>query len=283
MNDLLHKIYTKCFARYPISYKLFIELLRPEISHLIYARKDDLVIGYSMIHDNSISLLCIDPDYQNRGYGSDLLKKSEDYIKSHSQNEIILGRGNYYLLQGVPEENEDVITFFKNRGYKAEWTSVNMELLLDRFSRENLDIPSCSELIEFEFYEETKRDLLLDAVKDAEESWVPIFEDCIDPVMLAMINNEIAGFQILSPEGGRFKSSNEKVGAIGCVGVVPGARERGVGTQLVLNGIEWLKSQNCRTIELLYVELVDWYGKMGFYVTHKQWMGEKKLNYNQSP
>ena len=42
-------------------------------------------------------------------------------------------------------------------------------------------------------------------------------------------------------------------------------------------GAEWLKSRGCTGVELRYVELVNWYRRIGFTVTRRQWMGEKAL------
>lgn len=50
-------------------------------------------------------------------------------------------------------------------------------------------------------------------------------------------------------------------------------RERGQ----VLYGAEWLKSRGCTGVELRYVELVNWYRRIGFTVTRRQWMGERRL------
>jgi len=35
-----------------------------------------------MIHGNSITLICVIDDYRNNGYGSRMLKESEEYIKA---------------------------------------------------------------------------------------------------------------------------------------------------------------------------------------------------------
>lgn len=277
MDEILYEIYTRCFERYPIASDTFYELLRPELGHLIYAEQDDQIVGYSLIHGHSISLMCVCPEFQNKGYGSILLRKSEDYIKEKATESIVLGCGDYYIFQGVPEDHHKAIEFFKKHGYKADYSSVNMELQLDLFSINNLNIPACSDDVEFRFYDGANQKELMEAVIDADESWKDIFSDCSDPIMLAISKNKILGFQILSPEGGRFKVGNEKIGSIGCVGVIHSARQSGIGRRLVLSGIQWLKSQGCNRIELLYVELIEWYKKLGFYVTHRQWMGEKKL------
>jgi len=232
-----------------------------------------------MIHGNSITLICVIDDYRNNGYGSRMLKESEEYIKAKlpSADTIILGRGKHYLLQGVPVEGCKAVSYFEKRGYSAKWTSVNMSLSLNHFHPDTIAIPPKPETVEFRLAVLSDMNGLLEAVSDAEPSWRGVFDSCIDPVMLSVQKGKIIGFQILSPNGGRFSPQNGKVGCIGCVGVIHEAREKGVGRQMVVEGINLLKKEGCISIELRYVELVDWYKKVGFHITGSQWMGEKSI------
>lgn len=95
---------------------------------------------------------------------------------------------------------------------------------------------------------------------------------------MAIYNEKIVGFEILSPNGSRFVLPDQKVGCLGCVGTIHEMRELGIGRQMVVFGAEWLKNQGCTAVELRYVELVEWYKKIGFIVTRHQWMGEKKIS-----
>jgi GNAT superfamily N-acetyltransferase len=273
----LHDLYSLCFDRYPISYELFCDLLKPDLGHLIRVHDNSILVGYSLIHMNSISILCVHPDYRNRGYGSNLLGESEKHILAKNYSEVRLGSGDYYLLQGVPEDESNTIRFFENRGYKAYWSSVNMELMLEGYSSNRYDVHRFENAVDYTFYDDSMRQRLLDAVLDAEESWLGIFEECVDPIKIAEVDDEIVGFQIVAPDGGLFNTSNTRVGSIGCVGVIYNRRSCGIGRSLVLRGIEWLKEQGSTAIELRYVELVDWYSTIGFYVTHTQWMGFKVI------
>lgn len=275
MNSEIYDLYTKCFPNYPIKESLFILLLAPEKAHIICKRVGNKLIGFSMIHGNSISLLCVDEHYRNNDIGTELLKLSEKFISNTRADKIILGRGRYYLLQGVPHDDNSVVPFFEHRGYLALWTSVNMCLSLNSFQVDNIIIPPCPGNVKFRFISRDKMHQLLNAVEDAESGWLGIFQDCADPIFIAESNGIILGFEILSPYGGRFIFSTEQVGCVGCVGVINKARNKGIGRQMVVKGIEWLKNQGCTSVELRYVELVDWYKKIGFEIIRHQWMGEK--------
>lgn len=277
MKDIF-EIYIRSLPSYTMNYDDWCSWLKPELSEVRRAcDSSGSLVGFSLIHGNSIALLCVEPQSQGRGFGSRLLEESEELIKSAAAERIILGRGRHYILQGVPNENPQVIRFFEKRGYEAEWTSANMTARLDEFDMGKLDIPPLPEGISFRLAEEADKPELLKAVEDADSDWVYVFEDCIDPVMLSVRSDEIIGFQILSENGARFIKDNKIGGCIGCVGVIHKARELGIGRRMVAEGMHRLKERGCAFIELRYVELVDWYKKLGFYVEREQWMGEKNL------
>ncbi len=274
----LFDLYLSCFPNYPVTEELFYDLLKLEKAHIIHKYIDGNLAAFSVIHGSSISLFCVAKEHRNQGIGSDLLEASEQYIRDSGADRIILGRGKHYLLQGVPTDQEEVLRFFKKRGYSATWISTNMQLELKSFSADELEIPKPPKGIEYRFAEPKDMESLFEAIQDAKSAWKKVFETCVDPIYLALKDDKVIGFEVLSPNGGRFGGSDEKVGCVGCVGVVVAEREKGIGRQMVVKGMEWLKAQNCTSIELRYVEIVDWYRKIGFQPTQLQWMGEKKLN-----
>ena len=99
----------------------------------------------------------------------------------------------------------------------------------------------------------------------------------VEPVLLAVCGDEIAGFAMVEEYGGMFFSDNEKHSMIGCVGVTHKYRRRGIGLAMTAEGSLSLYEKNCKDIQLLYVERVAWYNKLGYEVTSRQWMGRKKI------
>jgi ribosomal protein S18 acetylase RimI-like enzyme len=275
----IFELYNKNLPAYQMREDDWCSWLKPELAEIKYVYDNEKLAGFSLIHGGSIVLLCVDEQFRGRGFGSRLLRESEDFIKSKGMNKVTLGCGaRYYILQGVPNENPEVVRFFKKHGYEAEWTSVNMTIKLAEFDLNKLEIPPLPENISFRFAEDADKPALLAAVEDADSdyggsNWVSIFKDCDDPVMLAVRGEEILGFQILTTESVFVENG----GDIACVGVIHSARKLGIGRHMVARGMQWLKEQGCEFIELRYVELVDWYNKLGFYVECEQWMGEKRL------
>ena len=80
MPENLYSIFRKCLPDYSVSKQTFEDILQPQDAHVIYAQIQNKIIGYSIIHGNSISLLCVSPEQRNLGFGSFLLNASEEYI-----------------------------------------------------------------------------------------------------------------------------------------------------------------------------------------------------------
>lgn len=273
----LYEIYCEAMPRYPLTFSRFDDMISKDGSHLFTAENADKVIGFCVVSGNNIVLLCVKKEYRHSNYGKHLLIMAEGFI-SANYDEVILGGDG--LLQGVPCDNdeESSVPFFEKRGYDAEWTSVNMGLTLNEKSVSKLKETPRPDGITYRFADDNDREKLLAAVKDAQEDWLPIFEENKDaPVLLAVCGDEIAGFEMVEEYGGMFFSDNEKHSMIGCVGVTHKYRRRGIGLAMTAEGSLSLYEKNCKDIQLLYVERVAWYNKLGYEVTSRQWMGRKKI------
>lgn len=273
----LYEIYCEAMPRYPLTFSRFDDMISKDGSHLFTAENADKVIGFCVVSGNNIVLLCVKKEYRHSNYGKHLLIMAEGFI-SASYDEAILGGGG--LFQGVPCDNdeESSVPFFEKSGYDADWTSVNMGLTLNEKSVSKLKETPRPDGITYRFADDTDREKLLAAVKDAQEDWLPIFEENKDaPVLLAVCGDEIAGFEMVEEDGGMFFSDNEKHSMIGCVGVTHKYRRRGIGLAMTAEGSLSLYEKSCKDIQLLYVERVAWYNKLGYEVTSRQWMGRKKI------
>lgn len=272
----LYALYSQCFPQYLVTPETFHRQLCPEKARVFAEYDQGRLVGWALAQGNSIPMLCVDRACRRQGMGSRLLAAAEGYIRGAGNRQVTLGHGERYLLQGVPDESE-AVRFFQSHGYAAQWTSINMELDLRSFSAEALTIPTVPEGLVFRMAGEGDADALSAAVKEAEPGWLPIFAPCREPVLLAVLAGRVVGFETLSPTGGYFLRQGEAVGAIGCVGVVPSARNQGIGLRMVAHGAQRLKDRGCTLVELRYTWLESWYGKLGFRTVAHQWMGGKVL------
>ncbi|MBR4305232.1 MAG: GNAT family N-acetyltransferase, partial [Ruminiclostridium sp.] len=60
-------------------------------------------------------------------------------------------------------------------------------------------------------------------------------------------------------------------------GTVPKYRKQGIGLDMTARAVQLLKERGCDKVQLLYLVLDKWYGRLGFYKTSTQWMGEKEV------
>ncbi len=273
----LYDIYCEAMPRYPLTYERFRDILHRDNSQIFTAENSKTIIGFCVVNGNSVVILCVKNEYRHSGYGKHLLIMAEGFI-SANYDEVVLGGGG--LFRGVPcdEGEESSVPFFEKRGYSADFTSVNMGLDLNEKAAAKLKEAPRPDGVTYRFAIDSDTEKLLAAVKDAEEDWLPIFKENKDaPVLLAVCGDEIAGFEMVEEDGGMFFSDNDKHGLIGCVGVTHKYRRRGIGLAMTAEGSLLLYEKNCKDIQLLYVERVAWYNKLGYEVTSRQWMGRKKI------
>ncbi|RKJ40351.1 GNAT family N-acetyltransferase [Acutalibacter sp. 1XD8-33] len=199
-----YELYLRCFPEFPVTYRTFLQTLRPERGQIFAQWDRGALAGYALAHGSSMAMLCVEESHRRQGMGNWLMAQAEAAACRQSEPRMSLGQGAHYLFQGVPEG--PAVDFFRERGYRAQWSSVNMSLSLGGFSLEKLDIPPGPEGLSYRFAEAGDREALLAAVKEAKSTWTSIFETCQDPVLLAVLEGEIAGFLILDPEGGHFSA-----------------------------------------------------------------------------
>lgn len=273
-----YELYLRCFPDYPTGLDCFRSVMRPDIAARFCAEENDVLAGCALVQENAVAMLCVLPEYRRCGHGSALLRRAEEHIEAGGHRLAVLGFGPHYLLQGVPDTDGNAVQFFQRRGYSADWTSVNMALPLEGFDPQGLRIPAAPAGLSFRLARADDRPALLRAVEAANSGWLGIFQRLPGdaPVLLAEENGEILGFEILGRDG-FFATAGARAGSIGCVGVIPTARKRGVGRSMVVYGAAWLREQGRESVELRFVELVDWYRAIGFEVTGRQWMGNKRL------
>jgi ribosomal protein S18 acetylase RimI-like enzyme len=279
MTKTYYDLYKECFPDYPLSYEDFCSMTDIEKSAtVIEEREGEKLIGFVVVGKHNISLIAVDKAYRNKGIGGRLLRGAEEILREKGVREIALGRGTNSIFQGVPMDNDnaDVSGFFKNHGYSESHITYNMDIDTAGFDYAALDNPK-PENITYRFAEKSDMDELLKAVEQVVPEWVGMYRECDDELLLAICDGEIAGFEMLNEYGGVFTKNAEKHGCIGCVGTVPKFRKRGIGLDMTARSVQILKERGCDKVQLLYLVLDKWYGKLGFYITSTQWMGDKKI------
>ena len=272
-------IYNKSFPKLQTDEQTFTEhLLLNKGSKVFEHRMDAVLVGFSVVNDDGILLLCVDHDYRNQGIGTHLLTLSEEYI-SKQFDVIHLGSSrNTYLLCGVPMDTDcDSHSFFLKHGYTENWISYDMVLDLDQYNRiHELDNKDSNVIIR---RRRNDREEIEKTIKcaDAIDGWGEYFKYATD-VIVAVSDGEIIGLVIVEADGCLFPESLKGAGTLACLGVIDAYRKHGVGMKLCQEALCSLKESGCRICHIGYTYLDWWYGKLGAVKYINYWMGEKKVN-----
>jgi len=274
----IYEIFVQCFPRISLEEDTLFQKLDFANCYVIETRKENELIGFSIINENSILLLCVVPKMQRFGYGEELLKKSEKRIFDNKYKKVILGLGKNYLFQGVPIGKDASYMFFEKHGYISTWESVDMAMALTDFSVTRLNIYKLPDCVKILYMGESDKEQLLAVVESVQPSWKHYYECSMQPILLAVENKEILGFAMLEVGAKTIECNHaNKVGTISCVGVVHEAREKGIGLNMVAYTMGELENQGCDEVYISYTWLEAWYSKLGYKTMYKFWMGEKDI------
>ena len=265
--------------------------------------EDNKLIGISLVNQNTILLLVVDKDYRNQGIGSELLRKSEEYIISNGFDKVELGVGFSYLMPGVPTSkkyadsvyerldsrvNDEASNFFEKRGYNHSWGNCNCFDMRMDLSDFNLNDNSIRDTINGINYRWATIDDLNEIIECADDACQ--FQDSKfsryyknkelykegynQKVIVAVKNNIIVGTLIVSIE-----TEGKGLGCVGCTCVKADETHQKIATNMVRLGTKYLKDIGLIKANLSYTYsgLDKMYGDSGYKISTYYFMGEKIL------
>lgn len=263
------------------------------------------LIGVSIIHKNTILMLCVNKEYRNRGIGNNLLNDSENYIINRGYDKVNIGAGDNYLMPGIPmatkaydeqlkddeiyaEVNNDAYNFFSKRGYFHSWEDANCFDM--RADLDNVELPSESigdiiDGIKYRFATINDIPKILGCTNDAEQSFSKYynkekmyFKDSRQKVLIATCNDEVCGTLIISIE-----TEANGLGSVGCTTVSHNYRGKHIGVNMVVLGTKYLKSLGLKKgyLGYTYSGLDKMYGYAGYKICIYYAMAQKQLTLNK--
>lgn len=269
----------------------------------IIEAKDDNgnLIGVSIIHKNTILMLCVDKEYRNRGIGSMLLNDSEKCIFKKGYDKVSIGVGDDYLMPGVPmstkpydeqlkedniydDVNNDAYNFFSKRGYSHSWKDANcfdMRTDLDTVEFPSGSIGDTIDGITYRFATASDISKILECTDDAEQSFSKYYnneklysDDSRQKVLIATCNDEVCGTLIISIE-----TEAKGLGSVGCTAVSHNYRGKHIGVNMVILGTKYLKSLGLKNgyLGYTYSGLDKMYGYAGYKICIYYAMAQKQL------
>ena len=281
MKEKIYGLFSKCFPRLSVGRDVFLRLLDTDSCRVIPCFEDGVLAGCSVVQGNCIRLLCVLPDRRGKGMGSRLLLESEQLIAENGFDRAVLGGrdSGLFIGEAVPVEKQDGMsdTFFSRRGYSAEEECIEMKMSLGDFDYGKLDIPPCPDGVSFGYIGKEDGDMLRRTVGSVDPDWVQYFT-FESPVFAAKLDGKTVGFCIIDENADTVISSgSNNVGSVGCVGVAPEMRKKGVGLAMVAEAMQSIKQDGCTDAFIHYTYLDKWYGRLGLRTFLRYRFSEKKL------
>lgn len=283
------------------------ESVRKYLSHdenTVLARYDgETMIGAAVFYDNHNLLLCVHPDHRGRGIGSELLAECERAIRAAGYSSVCLSAGKKYLTPGAPIEfptYEHNRAFFEKRGYVHTWGAcecVDMMLTMADLDdlgvhigdtlpgvskKQTLDPDDPKNRFTYRFASPEDMEKTADCVAEAEEDFVKYYRnpdpykgECGDRVLIAENGEGLVCGALLVTAGGEAAG----LGSVGCTSTRASYGGRGIATNMVKAGTMYLKEQGMTHgyLGYTYTDIIPMYGRAGYQVSMKYFMGEKKF------
>ena len=273
----------------------------PENKFFDYCDDDGNLVGTSIVHKNTILMLCVDSDYRNRGIGSSLLNRSEDYISNSGYDKVNIGVGDNYLMPGIPmatkpydevlkedkiytNVNNDSYEFFRRRGYEHAWADANcfdMRADLDNVEFPDASIGDTVNGINYRFARKEDIPKIIECTDDAEKSFSEFYkeekyydEESKQRVLIATKDNDVCGTLMICME-----TEGKGLGSVGCTAVSHKYRGQHIGVNMVVLGTKYLKSIGLKNgyLGYTYSGLDKMYGYAGYKICIYYAMAQKSL------
>lgn len=277
-------------------------LQEPTLTFLEKRDESQRLIGLSVLHKNTIYLLCVEREYRCLGLGSSLLRASEAHILEAGYTTVIVGAGDSYFMPGIPtrkkpydeplaedalypELDDTACAFFQKRGYYHSWKQSNCFDMRAELASTSFPKASVGDRIDGVLYRWASRNDLPQicaCTRAACDEFTTYYLDeqlyeaggC-EHVLIAEVGAEVAGTLLVSLE-----TDAKGLGSVGCTTVSPAYRGRHIGVNMVLLGTKYLKEQGLQHgyLGYTYSGLDKMYGYAGYRICVYYFMAEKKLS-----
>ena len=272
VNEKYCEMFCLCYPQFRMSTELFEKLLLNDGSHVITHYENGEPAGFAVVEKAAVRLICVNPGYQRRGIGSQLLSGCERYIAENGFDKVFIGGVSSKFLIGADKASA---VFFEKNGYSVVGSCDEMLMKLRDFTFDENDFHghTCAE---YGWYS-GDMDVLRKAVAEVDENWVKYF-DGSGKVYLATVNSEIASFCLVSTDAVNYLTdAYGRVGMPGCVGTVPKFRNRGIALEMIARATQYLKDSGMDISFIFFTGVADWYKKIGYETFMTEVFMEKQL------
>lgn len=218
----------------------------------------------------SVPLILVHPACQGRGIGTGLLAAAVDTLRAGGAAEVwAASGGDHYIWPGVPRDLPGAVAFFTARGWEHSYDTLDLVADLAGYRPPaaaarraacvgvSLALAGAGDLAEVMAFEAA-----------AFPSWVRWFSAWTEGILIARDSGgKIAGTLLLDGPGADTVFApmlGPAAGTIGCVGVAPPLRGRGIGTALVVRASQLLSQAGTRACHIGWTVSEAFYRRAGY-------------------
>ncbi|KAK2813904.1 hypothetical protein FQN50_000305 [Emmonsiellopsis sp. PD_5] len=278
-------------------------LTRPNGAHFT-AHSERTLIGFVATYVNKdrpaafISALLVHPAHQSRGVATALIHHARRHLRSFSgARAVTIGSSFPRFWPGVPLDiRKESQAFFIHRGFCAHPGPSARDYFVDlkTYEAPAMILERAAKAgIKFMPWEKDQYSECMTRQKElfgTDDVWIGAFERLAQTgqhsqVMVAIdsLGKQVGWTLMLEPGVGLSKDLafppvlGDNTGQIGCVGVHPDARRKGVGLALIATAALDLQKRRVEFAFIDWVNLVNWYEQAGF----KVWREYRTMTLNE--
>lgn len=256
-----------------------------------------------------ISMIAVHPSFQRRGFGTALLLKAEEFLRSRRRSRAILGGDPGHFFPGVPVETTPgpaaggsdpssresaALAFFTVGGYRIQGEAYDLRRSLGAYrTPPRVDAALAAQ-----------KGVEVRPIRPGEEQSLLAFLDAVFPgrwrytlgrfldgggeigdVMGVLQRGAVLGFAHLFHPASRWigpsiawtGQGRSRAGGLGPMGLAPALRGRGLGLTLLDRSVQHLARLGVDEMIIDWTVLLDFYGQLGFIPLKRYRHGERKL------
>lgn len=217
------------------------------------ALDDDAIRGVAVSCGSAIRMIAVEPGYRRQGIGSRLLDDAMHAIARSSRYATVGAAAGNYLVAGIPEDRNEVITFFGNRGFEEITRTTDMVANIREALRPD-PVPRIA-VERVESFDEPLEEFLVTGFGNS-IAW-EIGHGLLgnrSVVRVARSESAIVGFTAC-------EINNAGLGTFGPQGVTPAARGQGIGTLLLRHSLRDLREMGHTAARIPWVSSTEYYEK----------------------
>jgi ribosomal protein S18 acetylase RimI-like enzyme len=266
-------LWARALPRWPVSAEAF--RAKAIGAEQLVMLADGVLAGYISVSRAQtraqLTAILVDPARRRAGLGSELLAQARRNLGGGVRLLSAGSGAGPYFWPGVPEDAPDGWAFLRAHGFEPVGEMADMLADIARFWPPEWVLGRAGGGVRFELAAEGDAAEVTALQERHFPAWKAFYEHQLrlpGTVLVARADGRIVGTcTVEGPAEYDFlwrALVRGAVGAFGCVGVDPAARQRGIGLAMVARACELLSARGAEICYCAYTYLEDWYARLGF-------------------